>query len=72
MANSSRLRRKFIELLGGAAAWPTAAWAQQGERMRRIGILMSQAPDNIEGQVRATKRLMAARAIVVNGGFGKG
>ncbi len=32
-------RRNFITLLGSAAAWPTMAWAQQPERIRRIGVL---------------------------------
>jgi len=47
-------RRDFIALLGGAAAWPFATRAQQGERMRRIGVLMPGASDDPEFQARMT------------------
>jgi putative tryptophan/tyrosine transport system substrate-binding protein len=43
-------RREFFTLLGGAAGWPLATRAQQGERMRRIGILMNTAADDPEPQ----------------------
>jgi ABC-type uncharacterized transport system substrate-binding protein len=45
-------RREFVALLGGAAAWPFAASAQQGERIRRVGVLMPWAANNAEGQSR--------------------
>jgi len=45
-------RRKFIALAGGAVAWSTAARAQQQERVRRIGVLMTGAADDPVYQAR--------------------
>jgi len=48
-------RREFIGLLSGAAvAWPLAAGAQQGDRMRRVGVLMAIAADDPQSQRRMT------------------
>jgi putative ABC transport system substrate-binding protein len=56
-------RRSFITLLGGAAAWPLAARAQQPGGMRRIGVLMSVAADDPEGQARIAAFLQGLRQL---------
>jgi putative tryptophan/tyrosine transport system substrate-binding protein len=46
-------RREFIRFIGGATVvWPFATRAQQGESVRRIGVLMSLAADDPEDQAR--------------------
>jgi putative tryptophan/tyrosine transport system substrate-binding protein len=57
-------RRQFITLLGGAAiAWPLAARAQQGERMRRIGVFFPGSADDTEYQARNAWFLQGLREL---------
>jgi ABC-type uncharacterized transport system substrate-binding protein len=53
-------RREFIKIVGGTAAtWPIAARAQPGERMRRIGMLLPGAADDLDYQARVGAFLQA-------------
>src|SRR6202048_752295 len=61
-------RREFISLLGGAAAWPVAARAQQPDRMRLIGVLMAYA----ESDSTAQSWLAAFRAALAKLGWTEG
>jgi len=57
-------RRDFVTLLGGAAAaWPIVARAQQGDHMRRIGVLHTPAADDSEGQARSAAFLQGLQQL---------
>jgi putative tryptophan/tyrosine transport system substrate-binding protein len=62
-------RREFMALLGSATAgWPFAAWSQQPNRIKRVGVLMAFPEADVEGNAR----LNAFRLGLINGGWTEG